>query len=199
MTGPLTVPLKAALRLAVLLAFLVPSAFGSALAQDEGQDGEKSNMFAGFGSNSDEPYEILADELQVFDNEKYAVLTGNVSVRQESSLMKTPYLKVFYSGQGTAGGGADSGAAGDNQGIRRLEARQGVYVESGTQIATGDQADYNAETEVIELSGNVVLQDDGNVIKGEKLTINLRTGESRVTSPGQRIRMLLKPNSGNTQ
>lgn len=161
---------------------------GSAVAQDAGA--EKSSPFAGFGADSKEPYEIDADELEVLDAEKIAILTGNVNVRQGTSLLKAPYLKVFYS---NTGGG---GSAADSQGIRRLEARQGVYVESGTQVATGDNADYDAETEELIMTGNVVLSDDGNVIKGDKLYVNLRTGESKVTDPKKgRIKMILKPNS----
>lgn len=161
---------------------------GSAVSQETGA--EKSSPFAGFGGDSKEPYEIDADELEVLDAEKIAILTGNVNVRQGTSLLKAPYLKVFYSNTGGGGAGAES------QGIRRLEARQGVYVESGTQVATGDNADYDAETEELIMTGNVVLSDDGNVIKGDKLYVNLRTGESKVTDPKKgRIKMILKPNS----
>lgn len=181
----------AAAALAAAILALAPAAVAQdqtapAPAEQTGGNG----MFSSLGGKSDQPYEILADELQVFDAEKYAILTGDVSVRQEKSLLKAPYLKVFYSnaGEGEAG-------RGDSQGIRKLEARGGVYVESGTQVATGDEADYDAQTEIVELTGNVVLTDDGNVIQGEKLVINLRTGESKVTSSG-RIKMLLKPGGG---
>ncbi|MEM8812724.1 MAG: LptA/OstA family protein [Pseudomonadota bacterium] len=151
-----------------------------------------SSMFGGFGQNSDEPYEILADELEVFDAEKFAVLRGNVNVRQGDSLMKAPYMKVYYADSGEGSSGTQS------QGIRRMEARDGVYIESGTQVATGDEADYDAESEIMELRGNVELTDDGNVVKGDMLWVNLRTGESRVTAPeSNRIRLILKPNSGN--
>ncbi|MEM1046750.1 MAG: LptA/OstA family protein [Pseudomonadota bacterium] len=168
------------------LALALPPQIPATATEQETSD-ESSSLFSGFGGNSDEPYEILADQLEVFDAEKYAILQGNVSVRQGASLLKSPYLKVFYTNSG--------GGASEAQGIRRIEARNGVYVESGTQVATGDNADYDAETEEMIMTGNVVLTDDGNVIKGDKLWVNLRTGESRVTAD-KRIQLILKPNSG---
>ncbi len=171
------------LALVLALAPQVP-----AKATEQETQGEGSSLFSGFGQNSDEPYEILADQLEVFDAEKIAILQGNVSVRQGASLLKSPYLKVFYTNSG-------SGGTAESQGIRRIEARNGVYVESGTQVATGNEADYDAETEEMVMTGDVVLTDDGNVIKGDKLWINLRTGESRVTAD-KRIQLILKPNSG---
>lgn len=154
----------------------------------------QKNLFAGFGTKSDEPYEIDADELEVLDAEKIAILTGNVNVRQGTSLLKAPYLKVFYDNAGDAGSGAES------QGIRRLEARNGVYVESGTQVATGDEADYDAEAEEMIMTGNVVLVDGCNVIKGDQLYVNLRTGESKVTAPQKkRIKLILTPGGDKPQ
>lgn len=170
------------LALALAMAPQAPAQATEQETQDEG-----SSLFSGFGQNSDEPYEILADQLEVFDAEKYAILQGNVSVRQGASLLKSPYLKVFYTNSG-------GGSASETQGIRRIEARNGVYVESGTQVATGNEADYDAETEEMIMTGDVVLTDDGNVIKGDKLWINLRTGESRVTAD-KRIQLILQPNN----
>jgi len=180
---------RAGWRAVLAVCFLCLACATGSIAIAQETEKEKSNLFAGFGSKSNEPYEIDADELEVLDAEKVAILTGNVNVRQGQSLLKAPYLKVYYADSAT--GGSES----ESPGIRRLEARQGVYVESGTQVATGDQADYDAESEEMIMTGNVVLTDDGNVIKGDKLYVNLRTGESKVTAK-KRIKLILKPNSG---
>ena len=178
-------------RAALLACLLCYFTLSGAVAVAQEADKEKSSIFAGFGTQSDEPFEILADELEVFDAEKIAILKGDVSVRQGKSLMKAPYLKIFYADSGSGGSGADS------QGIRRIEARGGVYVESGTQVAEGDEADYDAETEEMILSGNVILTDGGNVVKGDRLYVNMRTGESKVTAKeSTRVKLILKPNSG---
>lgn len=170
----------------LLTCLLVAGTCFSAFAQEPGP--ASPNLFAGFGSKSDAPYEISAHELTVLDDQNIAILTGDVHVLQDLSLLKTPYLKVFYT---DAGDGSSQA-----QGIRRIEARKGVYIESGTQIATGNQADYDAETEIMVMTGSVVLIDGCNVIKGDKLHVNLRTGKSKITAtPDGRIDLLLKPNS----
>lgn len=176
-----------AMHAAVLVCLLTIGTCLTAAAQE--QNSASPNLFAGFGSKSDAPYEISAHELTVFDDRNIAILTGDVHVVQDLSLLKTPYLKVFYRDAGEGGS--------ESQGIRRIEAREGVYIESGTQIATGKQADYDAETEIMVMTGDVVLIDGCNVIRGNKLHVNLRTGKSKITaSTDGRIDLLLKPNSG---
>lgn len=173
-------------QIALCACLLITGTGFVAIAQETNSEG--SSLFAGFGSKSDAPYEISAHELTVLDDENIAILTGDVHVLQDLSLLKTPYLKVFYSdaGQGNS----------KTQGIRRIEARHGVYLESGTQIATGKQADYDAQTEIMVMTGNVVLIDGCNVIKGDSLHVNLRTGKSKITaSPDGRVDLLLKPKS----
>lgn len=167
---------------------LVLSSAFAAIAQD-GQ-GQKASLFAGFGSDSDIPYEIDANELTLFEDRQVAILTGDVNVRQGDSLFRTPYLKVFYTNS------KSTNSARQSQGVRRIEAREGVYVESGIQVATGDKADYDAQTEIMVMTGNVVLIDGCNVVKGDKLHVNLRTGESKVT--GDRVNLKFENNAGSS-
>ena len=77
----------------------------------------------------------------------------------------------------------------------RIEATGTVYVNAGTQTATGDNAIVDMKANTITLSGNVVLsQGDDNVITGDKLIIDMTTGRARVIQvPGQPIRGIFKP------
>ena len=77
----------------------------------------------------------------------------------------------------------------------RIEATGTVYVNSGTQTATGDNAIVDMKANTITLSGNVVLsQGDDNVITGDQLIIDMTTGRARVIQvPGQPIRGIFKP------
>jgi hypothetical protein len=72
-------------------------------------------------------------------------------------------------------------ALGDNgTKITRIYARGEVVINSDQdQTTTGDLADYDVPGQTVVVSGNVVLTQGKNVLKGDRLVINLTTGESR--------------------
>lgn len=83
----------------------------------------------------------------------------------------------------------------------RIEASGKVYVNSGQQTATGDNAVVDMVGKLVTLTGNVVLSQGPNVITGNKLTWDMTTGRARVDqTPGARIRGIFTPGStpGNT-
>ncbi|MCB1507651.1 MAG: lipopolysaccharide transport periplasmic protein LptA [Hyphomicrobiaceae bacterium] len=150
---------------------------------------------SGFTQNSDEPIEIESDELEVRDTEGVAVFRGSVVVRQGAAVMRTARLVVEYEG---GGGTPGATAAGAEQRIRSLEASGGVVITSDDQTATGETASFDMAREVIVMSGDVVLTQGGNVVRGDRLTVNLATRESRIESPdratgGGRVRGLFIP------
>lgn len=159
--------------LAVLLALAPPTA-----AQDFG------GAFGGFSTTSEDPIHIEADRLEVRDEEKRAVYKGNVSVRQGETLLRTAELQVFYSG----GGQTPSGAGGS---LERIIANGRVIVQSQNRTATGDEAVFEMASETIVLTGNVVLTEDENIVRGDRLVVDLRTGEAQMQ--GQRVQTILVP------
>ena len=62
--------------------------------------------------------------------------------------------------------------------IDRMEAEGPVYLVTSTQKAQADHATYLAASDTVIMSGNVVLLQDKNVVKGEKLVIEHTTGHS---------------------
>ena len=80
--------------------------------------------------------------------------------------------------------------------------RGNVVLSSGKdQTAHSDWALYDVPGELVTVGGNVVLTQGKNVLKGNKLVINLATGESRFENTGNaaannRIRALFMPNEG---
>ncbi|HEY8277414.1 MAG TPA: LptA/OstA family protein [Methyloceanibacter sp.] len=72
-------------------------------------------------------------------------------------------------------------ALGDNgTKITRILAKGQVVINSDQdQTTTGDLADYDVPAQTVVVSGNVVLTQGQNVLKGDRLFINLATGESR--------------------
>lgn len=171
---------------------------------------QSASGFSGFGGSSGGPIQIEASELEVRDKEGVAIFTGDVVVKQGETTLETAKLVVHYVGGGQGADGAAGGkkkekpAAGTapavapptgaaSQEIDRLEATGKVLVTSKDQTASGNSATYDGKTEVLELVGDVVLTQGKNVVRGDRLVVELNTGRARVLSNTRRVQMLLTP------
>jgi lipopolysaccharide export system protein LptA len=102
-----------------------------------------------------------------------------------------------------AQGGAQPANGGTQ--ITKIEAKGDVVITSTDkdQTTTSEWALYDVPAQLITVGGNVVLTQGENVLKGDRLVIDLKTNESRFDNPGDatnggRIRALFMP-KGNDQ
>ena len=145
------------------------------------------NALQGFSQNRDQPVHIEAATLEVRDKDKEATFSGDVRVKQGDTGMRCKSLVVFYEQDGeTADQSKTLQAAtpgpGGEQRIKRLEARGGVVVTQKDQTATGDLGIFDMKTNTVTLTGNVVMTQGQNVLRGEHLVVDLTSGISRVES-----------------
>ena len=93
---------------------------------------------------------------------------------------------------------AAAAGPGGQQRIKRLEAYGNVVVVQKDQTATGEAGVYDLKRNSVTLTGNVLMTQGKNVLRGEKLWVDLATGVSRV-EPGKnghgRVEGLFLPNS----
>jgi lipopolysaccharide export system protein LptA len=176
---------RAAMGLAAALAAAL--ACGSARAQEAGDkargEARLPQAFSGLGVSSDDPIQFEAEALEVREQDRTAIFTGNVVVRQNETVLKTARLTVTYAGENTGGA----------QQVERLEADGSVLVTSGPQTASGDKAVFDTAANTIVVTGNVVLTQGNNVIRGASLTIDIASGQARMG--GGRVQMLIEPRS----
>jgi lipopolysaccharide export system protein LptA len=74
---------------------------------------------------------------------------------------------------------ADPGPGGERQ-IRRIEARGNVVVVQKDQNAAGDAATFNMRENTVTLVGNVVVTRGADVLRGQRLVVDLTSGVSRM-------------------
>ena len=98
-----------------------------------GQSGER---ITGMKLTNDQPIQIESDRLDVREQDGVAEFTGNVSIVQGTTLLKSGKMVVYYVKDG---GSAATGSAK----IDHIEASGKVYVQSDTQIATGDKGTFS--------------------------------------------------------
>jgi lipopolysaccharide export system protein LptA len=169
------------------------------------------NAMQGFSQNRDQPISIEAVSLEMRDKQKEATFAGNVKVIQGDTTMTSKTLVVFYeSSQSGQGSGQASGqpaapkaaakaappmqsstpGPGGASSIKRLEARGDVKVTQKDQVVTGEKAVFDTRTNLITMLGGVVLTQGGNVLRGDRLLVDMTTGVSRVESDSGRVQGL---------
>jgi lipopolysaccharide export system protein LptA len=154
------------------------------------------NAMQGFSQNRDQPIQIEAASLEMRDKKKEATFAGNVKVVQGDTTMTSKSLVVFYDSgpapatpapaapKGSKSGPMQSASPGPggSSSIRRLEARGSVVVTQKDQVVTGDTAIFDTRANLITMAGGVVLTQCKNVLKGDRLKVDMTTGVSRVES-----------------
>jgi lipopolysaccharide export system protein LptA len=170
-------------------------ASGDALAQ--GAMSGVPNAMQGFSQNRDQPIQIEAASLEMRDKKKEATFSGNVKVVQGDTTMTSKSLVVFYD-SGPAQASPQPPAApkesksapmqsatpgpGGSSSIRRLEAKGSVVVTQKDQVVTGETAVFDPRANLITMMGGVVLTQCKNVMRGDRLKVDMTTGVSRVES-----------------
>jgi lipopolysaccharide export system protein LptA len=179
------------------------------------------NAMQGFSQNRDQPIQIEAATLEMRDKKKEATFSGNVKVVQGDTTMTSKVLVVFYEstpGAAAAAPGAAPGTAapaatpaanpkaaakgapipaatpgpGGSSQIRRLEAKGNVVVTQKDQVVTGETAVFDTKTNLVTMLGGVVLTQGKNVLRGDRLLVDMTTGVSRVESDSGRVQGLFQ-------
>ena len=171
------------------------------------------NAMQGFSQNRDQPIQIDAASLEMRDKKKEATFSGNVKVVQGDTTMTSKTLVVFYdSTQAPAAAPAPANSKvaaksapiqsttpgpGGSSSIKRLEAHGNVVVTQKDQVVTGETAVFDTRSNLITMLGGVVLTQGKNVLRGDRLLVDMTTGVSRVESDSGRVQGLFQ-SSGQT-
>jgi lipopolysaccharide export system protein LptA len=180
--------MRASLILTLLL--LPLAAQTKAHAQTQVASQGPPNALQGFSQNRDQPVKIEATTLEVREKDKQATFSGSVHVTQGDTDLKCKSLVVFYDqddkSKDAAANKTTMKAAtpgpGGQQAIKRLEAKGGVIVTQKEQTATGENGVFDMKTNTVTLHGNVVMTQGQNILRGDRLVVDLTSGVSRVES-----------------
>ena len=164
------------------------------------------NAMQGFSQNRDQPIQIEAATLEMRDKKKEATFSGNVKVVQGDTTMTSKTLVVFYESSQAPAPAANAKAPaksaapiqsatpgpGGSSSIKRLEAKGNVVVTQKDQVVTGETAVFDTKTNLVTMLGGVVLTQGKNVLRGDRLMVDMTTGVSRVESDSGRVQGLFQ-------
>jgi lipopolysaccharide export system protein LptA len=137
--------------------------------------------------DSNAPINISSDTFQADLNGKTGTWAGNVVVVQGDMKLRANSVRMT-----TVNGKADKVLASGN-----------VVVDSPKSgTATGDSGIYNVGPRTVLMTGNVVLKKGKDVMRGQKLTVNLVNGQAVLgggvkgtAQKGDRVQAVFTPNS----
>ena len=147
-----------------------------------------TDEFGGFSASSNEPIDIVADQLQVNDITKTAIFSGDVKAVQGDFELRSKRLEVFYSGTPQGGTGGK---------VKRLVAKGKVLITTkDNQSATSEWANFDVIKQIITLGDQVVLTQGSNIINGGQLQIDLKTRQSKFINKRVNGKLLEKGKKG---
>jgi lipopolysaccharide export system protein LptA len=104
--------------------------------------------------------EVKADSMVVNDADHQAVFTGNVVITHPDVTLSAPKVVVKYGDAGVSD-------------IDSFEATGNVKLKTKDQQASGERAVYDPDTQLLRLTGNVVVINAMGTMKGPELVVDL--------------------------
>src|ERR1700688_3146925 len=161
------------------------------------------NAMQGFPKNRAQPIQIEAASREMTDKKKEPTFAGKVKVLQGDTTMTSKTLVVSYdsaTAPAAPAGNAKSAKSapiqsatpgpGGSSSIRKLEAKGNVVVTQKDQVVTGETAVFDTRANLITMLGGVVLTQCKNVLRGDRLLVDMTTGVSRVESDNGKVQGL---------
>ncbi|MDX8395867.1 MAG: lipopolysaccharide transport periplasmic protein LptA [Mariprofundaceae bacterium] len=127
------------------------------------------------------PIEVDSEKLAVDHAKNRAEFMGTVHVHQDEFDLYCDRLVTFYK---------------QNMGeeLERAEAYGHVRISQEKKRGAADKAIYEKGTGLVTLIGHAEVEDEGNILRGEKIVHNLETTETRVikSNDGERVRLVIE-------
>jgi len=130
--------------------------------------------------DKDQPIEITAQRLEVLQQQRQSIFTGDVVAIQGDMTLHADKLIISLQES-------------EDQ-IDQLEAIGGVRVIQLDRVATADKAVFKQELEVVILTGHAVVTEGKNTVSGDKITLFMQ--ENRVVIKGSeknRVKAVIVP------
>ena len=169
-------------RLKILsVAIIAVSMAAPALAQVSGEGG---------------PIRVKADRSEVLEKERKVILFDNVDITQGDARLRANIVTLAYGDKEAASASTGVGAFGD---IESMTARGEVFYVTPDLKATGGLGIYDALTDTITLTEDVVLIRGEDVATGERLVMQLSAGVTTLDGAGSQVNMVIIPSEGGSR
>ena len=147
---------------------------------------------AQIAASSDAPVDVTADRLEAQNQNCTAVWSGSAEAVQDQSRLRANTITLVNRKNEGRGGGCGI--------LERMEAMGEVFYVTPQQTVRSDSAVYSAANDTLIMSGQVIVAQGDNVLRGDRLSIVIKTGQATMETgskgrgkPG-RVRGVFYPN-----
>src|SRR3989337_87874 len=135
--------------------------------------------------DSSQPITITSNTMEARKKENVIIFKGDVVAQQKEYTLYSKELSVYYA---------------DGKEIKEMVATGSVKIVQLNKVATGEKAVYNRETRLVVLTGNPQVEQDCDVVKGDKITIFLDEDKSLVEGGDtNRVKAVVYPKDEKTK
>ncbi len=132
------------------------------------------------GFDQNQPIEITAQELEVLQQERQSIFTGDVVAIQGEMTLSADQLIIHLQE--------------DQDQVDHLEAIGRVRFLQQDRVATADRAVFQQEEEVLILTGNAVVTQGENTISGDEITLFIQENRTLIKgSENNRVKAVIVP------
>jgi lipopolysaccharide export system protein LptA len=134
------------------------------------------------------PIEISANDIDMQPQQRLALLTGNAAVIQDGAILRASRIRITYAGT----------PSGDMGEIDKVFTDSETFYVTPTERIRGDRAVFDRRSNTVQFTGNVIVTQGQNVLKGAVLTLNTVTRASTMRGLDGRVRAVFFPTSNTT-
>jgi lipopolysaccharide export system protein LptA len=120
-----------------------------------------------------QPIDIQSDRLDAYQEKREVIFSGNAIATQGDRKIKADRLLIYYKDRPGATGKKDIQGMGVVGDLERLEAQGHVTITEPNRIVTGDHAVFYYDLQKIVMTGNAVMSEGKNIIRGGKIIVLL--------------------------
>jgi len=128
---------------------------------------------AQLATNSNAPVDITADELETTNSACTSIWRGHAEALQDNARLRADTLTAEFAVK-------DPGKTGGCGDLVRLRADGSVYYVNPNNKVRGDNAVYDAQSNTLTVTGDVVATQGQNVLRGSRMVFNTNTGQGHM-------------------
>lgn len=137
------------------------------------------------------PIQVSAENSEVREKQKEVIVSGNVDIVQGEARLRADRVTLNYTGTGDSERSAGIGGGfGD---VSSMTAVGEVFYVTPDLKARADRGVYDAASETIIMTGEVVLARGEDVAVGCELNLNIPQGQTTLTGCDGRVRIVIMP------
>lgn len=135
------------------------------------------------------PIQITSDRMDAYNEKGIVVFDGNAIATQGDRTIRAEKIILYYKKKTEGSEKAEDTGIRKNGDLDKIEAKGNVRITQLERVVTGNEAVYLQDAQKIIITGNAVLSEGKNVVRGEQVVVFLNENRGVVESSNKSERV----------